>query len=303
MPELPEVETVRRGLAPLVTGRRVVDAAILDARLVAPHNPATVARDLTGAVLGAPGRRGKYLLLPLRHGARAGTLLVHLRMTGNLLHRPARPADGHPVAPHTRAVLQLDDGARLDFLDVRRFGTWILLGDADLAAHLDARLGPEPLDDAFRPATLRRALTGRRAPVKALLLDQRVVAGVGNIYADEALHRARVHPSTPGDAVSPAAVRRLVEAVREVLALGIEAQGASIRDYRTSDGGHGSMQERFAVFGRTGEPCPTCGREVVKLRVAGRGTHVCPSCQRRRAARGSRPAGGMPALRRAFDPL
>jgi formamidopyrimidine-DNA glycosylase len=304
MPELPEVETVRRTLAPLVHGRRVVDAAVLDARLVAPHDTASVASAVTGAVVGAPARRGKYLLLPLaRDGDDVATLLVHLRMTGNLLHRPAR-TDGvdQDVDRHTRAVLRLDDGARLDFVDVRRFGTWVLLGDVDLAGHLDVRLGPEPLGDDFGPAVLRRALAGRRAPVKALLLDQRVVAGVGNIYADEALHRARVHPCTPGAAVSAAAAGRLAHAVRHVLAVGIDAQGASIRDYRTPGGGHGSMQERFAVFGRTGEPCPTCGREVVKLRVAGRGTHVCPSCQRLRRP-GVRAGRGMRASARAFSSL
>jgi formamidopyrimidine-DNA glycosylase len=283
VPELPEVETVRRSLAPLVSGRRIVEVDVRDPRLVAPHEPAGVARALTGAVLAPPDRRGKYLLLPVdRDGTTAGTLLVHLRMTGTLLHRAAAEGAGRPVDPHTRAVVGLDDGSRLDFVDVRRFGTWVLLGDPHLADHLDARLGPEPLGEAFGPGVLRRALAGRRAPVKALLLDQRVVAGVGNIYADEALHRARVHPLTAGSAVSAAAATRLAEAVRHVLAVGIERGGASIRDYRTPAGGYGSMQERFAVFGRTGEPCPTCGRAIVKLRVAGRGTHLCPSCQRRR---------------------
>ena len=281
MPELPEVETVRRRLAPLVVGRRVVRAELLDPRLTAPEPPADVAARIEGRSVVGLGRRGKYLLVRLDDGA---VLIVHLRMTGNLLHHPPSTP---PAPAHVRARLTLDDATRVEFHDVRRFGTWDLLEDGAAAdAYLEARLGPEPLDGAFGPRVLRRALSTRRAPVKAVLLDQRVVAGVGNIYADEALHRARVHPETPADRVPAAAVPRIVAAVRAVLETGIEAQGASIRDYRTPGGDWGSMQERFLVFGRDGEPCLGCGREIVKLRVAGRGTHVCPGCQRRRPGNG-----------------
>jgi formamidopyrimidine-DNA glycosylase len=199
-------------------------------------------------------------------------------MTGNLLY-------GASERPYVRARLLLDDDAALTYTDLRRFGTWqVFDDDAALRVFLDARLGPEPLDGGVPARELGRRLAGRRAPVKALLLDQRVVAGVGNIYADEALHRARIHPETAGGAVARPALGRLAEALSAVLAQGIEAQGASIRDYRTPAGGYGSMQERFAVFDREGQPCPRCGTAIVKLRVAGRGTYVCPRCQRRRRA-------------------
>jgi formamidopyrimidine-DNA glycosylase len=277
VPELPEVETVRRRLAPVLEGRRIASAAILDHRLVAPEAPDAVAARLSGARIGVLDRRGKYLLVRLED---ARALVVHLRMTGNLL----LAAPDAPPRPHVRAVLELEDGVRVLYTDVRRFGTWNLLDDGQLETFLARRLGPEPLGDAFGGRALHLALAGRRAPVKALLLDQRVVAGVGNIYADEALHRARVHPQTPGAAVSREAAERLAAAVRHVLEEGIAAQGASIRDYRTPGGAPGSMQERFAVFGREGLACPSCGRPLAKIRVAGRGTHLCPRCQRRRSA-------------------
>ncbi len=274
MPELPEVETVRRRLEPHVGGRTIVAARIADPRLVCPASTDEVASALTGARIAGLGRRGKYLLVHLADGS---TLVVHLRMTGNLLlGAPASPA-------HVRAELDLDDGAMVTYTDQRRFGTWRVCDDADaLAAFLGARLGAEPLDPDFSWLTLREAFRGRRAPVKALLLDQRLVAGVGNIYADEALHLARVHPLTPGGGVTSPALHRLAGSVRAVLETGIESQGATIRDFRTPAGGYGSMQERFRVFAREGEPCPVCGTRIVKLRVAQRGTHVCPRCQRLR---------------------
>ncbi len=273
MPELPEVETVRTRLAPHVVGRTIAAATIDDPRLVRPHVPAQVEARLVGERIDRLERRGKHLLVRLGDGA---TLAVHLRMTGNLLHG-VDPAG----LRHVRAVLALDDGTRVVYTDLRRFGTWqVLEGDLEASAFLDERLGVEPLSADFTGASLHRSFRGRRAAVKALLLDQRVVAGVGNIYADEALFRARVHPATPADAISRPGAGRIAEAVRHVLELGIAAQGASISDYRTPDGGYGSMQERFQVFDRTGEPCPLCGRAIVKLRVAQRGTHVCPRCQR-----------------------
>jgi formamidopyrimidine-DNA glycosylase len=279
VPELPEVETVRRRLAPLLEGRTLSDVRVLDTRLVAPVLPAEVAARLEGATVERLDRRGKYLLVHLAGG---DLLIAHLRMTGNFLH----VANGAPEPSHLRASARLDDGTTLLYTDIRRFGTWVLLDPVDAEAHLAARLGPEPLGDAFGAAVLRQAFRGRRAPVKAVLLDQRVVAGVGNIYADEALFRARVHPLTPAAAVSGPAVARIAAAVREVLELGIEAQGATLRDFRTPTGGYGSMQERFLVYGRDGEPCVRCGATIVRTVVGGRGTHLCPRCQRRpRAAR------------------
>jgi formamidopyrimidine-DNA glycosylase len=277
MPELPEVETVRRKLVPHLTGRTIVRARIDDTRLVRPEPADAVAARLTGARVTALGRRGKHLLIGLEDG---GTLAVHLRMTGKFLVGDP-PAD----QPHLRAVLGLDDGTTIAYADQRRFGTWrVLEGDPELQEFLDERLGVEPLDDDFEGRVLAKLFAGRRASIKAMLLDQRLIAGVGNIYADEALWAAKVHPETPAGLVSRPKLDLLAKAIREVLEMALVAQGSTLRDFQTPDGAYGSMQERFKVFDRTGEPCLRCGTPIVKLRVAGRGTHVCPRCQRRRLA-------------------
>jgi formamidopyrimidine-DNA glycosylase len=200
-------------------------------------------------------------------------LVSHLRMTGNWL----LCADGEPK--YTRAVLAFSDATRVAYADARRFGTWDLLTNDETAAYLAARLGPEPIDSEFDGVVLKAAFAGRRAPVKALLLDQRLVAGVGNIYADEALHAACIHPDTPAGRLRQPQLDRLAVTTREALEDGIRAQGASISDFRDPEGGYGSMQERFRVYGRDGEPCIACGAEIIKTRCAGRGTHVCLTCQ------------------------
>ena len=235
-----------------------------------------MAARLSGATVERLDRRGKYLLVRLEGG---DVLVSHLRMTGTFLH--VDRAAEVTVPSHLRASAELDDGSTLLYTDVRRFGTWVVLDETDADAYLAARLGPEPLADGFDAAALGRAIAGRRAPVKAALLDQRVVAGVGNIYADEALFLARVHPLTPAGTLRRPALQRVAEAVQSVLQAGIEAQGASISDFRTPSGGYGSMQERFQVYGRDGEPCLACGTTIVRTVVAGRGTHLCPRCQRR----------------------
>ncbi len=274
MPELPEVETVRTRLAPHVEGRTIARARIDDVRLVRPELPATVAAALTGLAVERVERRGKYLLLRLDDGE---TLAIHLRMTGNLLRRAA----GEEAPRALRAELELDDGSIVGYTDLRRFGTWELLRDEEtLAAFLAFRLGPEPFSDAFSPEFLHASLRRREAPVKAVLLDQRVVAGLGNIYADESLWAAKIHPEVPASRLRRADAERLHGAVRDALAAGIAAQGASIRDYRMPDGGHGSAQERFAAYGRTGLPCPRCGTPIKRLVVGQRGTHFCPHCQK-----------------------
>ena len=270
MPELPEVETVRRRLAPHLAGRTIAAAEITDPRLTRPEPPSRVAARLRGDRVRELGRRGKYLLIGLGSGS---TLVVHLRMTGNLLWQPA-PAE----LPFARASLLLDDGSTVAYTDVRRFGTWQLSDDP--VALLQRTLGPEPLAD-WSAADLRRALAGRSTAVKAALLDQRTVAGVGNIYADEALFRARIHPRTPAARIGPARAARLHAAIRSVLEEGISAQGASIRDFRTPDGGYGSAQERFLVYGRGGLPCERCGGTLSRTVVAQRGTVYCHSCQPR----------------------
>ena len=272
MPELPEVETVRRALVPLLEGRTIERAEILDHRLVQPHDPAEVAAELTGETVAKADRRGKYLLLRL---ASRRVLVVHLRMTGAFLAGPAAA----PGLPHLRALLTLDDGSRLAFTDVRRFGTWTLLEPRQVRPYLAERLGPEPLG-SFSAAAFAERVGGRAAPVKAVLLDQKAIAGVGNIYADEALWRARIHPLAPASSLAPAQLASLHRAVRAALHAGIERQGATLRDYRAPDGSEGGMQDEFKVYGRDGEPCPRCGRAIAKTRVAGRGTHFCPRCQR-----------------------
>ena len=272
MPELPEVETVRAGIAPVLEGARIVDAVITDARLVRPHAPEIVASELVGERVSRVERRGKYLIVRFESGR---VLLIHLRMTGSLRHgRYGALADD----PHRRAVLSLDNGSDVAYRDVRRFGTWELLEPDELPAYLAARLGPEPLG-SISAAKLGRRLAGRRTALKAALLDQRTLAGMGNIYADEALWYARLHPLRPAGSLDDDELRRLHRGVRRALRLGIARQGASLRDYARPDGESGAMQREFRVYGREGEPCDRCGTPVAKTRVAGRGTHYCPACQ------------------------
>jgi len=274
MPELPEVESVRLRLAPLLEGRRFDTVSIFDARLTRPFDPREVATELEGERVRSLERRGKYLIVRFESGR---SLLIHLRMTGSLRH-----GDGGtlPDDPYRRAVVRLDDGSDVAYRDVRRFGTWLLLEPGELDPYLDARVGEEPLVESYRARNLAARLAGRRAPVKAAILDQRTVAGVGNIYADEALWWARVHPLTPAAELSPDEVRALHRGIRRALQRGVARQGSTLRDYRLPDGESGSMQDEFKVYGRAGEPCPRCGTPIDKIRTAGRGTCYCPSCQR-----------------------
>ncbi|MGZ4309990.1 MAG: bifunctional DNA-formamidopyrimidine glycosylase/DNA-(apurinic or apyrimidinic site) lyase [Gaiellaceae bacterium] len=283
MPELPEVETVRRRLAPLVEGRAFARVEIADARLTRPHDPLEVAGELDGERVETVDRRGKYLIVRFESGR---ALVIHLRMTGSLRHvsgSQAVAADASaaslPDHLHQRAVVMLDDKAALVYSDVRRFGTWLLLESGEVDAYIDERVGPEPLGANFGARHLGERLARRRAPVKAVLLDQRALAGVGNIYADEALWRARVHPLTPADELEPGEVKALHRAVRKALEQGIARQGSTLCDYRLPDGGTGEMQHEFKVYGRAGEPCDRCGTPIDKIRVAGRGTWYCPNCQ------------------------
>jgi formamidopyrimidine-DNA glycosylase len=272
MPELPEVETIRARLEPALTGRTFERVLINDPRLTRPEPPEAVAAALEGERVGAVRRRGKYLVLEFESGRH---LLIHLRMTGNVQH----PAPGAPD-PYRRAVVRLDDGSDVAYRDVRRFGTWELLEPGELDDFFAARkLGGEPLGRGFTADAFASALANRRAPIKAALLDQRAAAGVGNIYADEALWRARIHPLRPAGSLAPEEVTELRKAVREALRMGIARQGATLRDYRGPDGRKGRMQDRFRVYGRAGEPCFRCGTPIEKIRAAGRGTWYCPTCQ------------------------
>ncbi|MGH3039268.1 MAG: bifunctional DNA-formamidopyrimidine glycosylase/DNA-(apurinic or apyrimidinic site) lyase [Gaiellaceae bacterium] len=276
MPELPEVETIRSSLAPALTGRRLEHVEILDPRLTRPEPPELVAAALEGEQVADVRRRGKYLVVDFESGRH---LLVHLRMTGSVLH-PA--PEGGRNDPHVRAVVRLDDGSDVLYRDVRRFGIWDLLEPGELEPYFAARrLGVEPLGRSFTAAGFGRSLAGRRAPVKAALLDQRAAAGVGNIYADEALWYARVNPLTPAGDLVEEQVAALRTGIRKALQSGIRRQGATLRDYRGADGSRGRMQDEFRVYGREGEPCERCGTPIAKTRVAGRGSWYCPSCQRR----------------------
>jgi formamidopyrimidine-DNA glycosylase len=269
MPELPEVETVRRALAPALTGRTLKRVRIDDVRLTRPYDHVHIAAELQGERVAAVDRRGKYLIIRFASGR---ALLVHLRMTGSF-HIDEE-------ATHERAVAKLDDGTRVSYRDVRRFGTWLLLEPDEVQPYLDAKVGEEPLDALFTVAHLGDRLEKRKAPIKAALLDQRTLAGLGNIYTDEALWWARIHPLRPAESLARDEVRHLHRAIRRALERGIARQGADLGDgvYRG-----GRMQKEFKVYGRVDEPCDRCGTAIAKTRVGGRGTWFCPTCQ---------PAGG-----------
>ena len=263
---------MRARLGPALVGRVFESVEILDSRLTRPLDPAEVAAELEGERVETVDRRGKYLVVRFESGL---VLLVHLRMTGGFVHRRNGSAD----ARHTRAVVRLDDGSDVMYRDVRRFGTWLVLRADELDAYLAPRLGDEPLGDAFSTEALRERLSGRRAPVKAALLDQRTLAGLGNIYADEALWRARIDPRRAAGDLATEELRRLHRGIRGALRAGIERQGATLRDYRAPDGARGRMQEEFKVYGRGGEPCPRCRTPIEKTRLGGRSTWFCPHCQ------------------------
>ena len=270
---MPEVETIRRDLAPLIVGRGVVSVAIHPGaeRLAVTHPPRTMEVELTGRRVVEIDRHGKYLLLSLDDGQ---TWVVHLGMTGSLVHTAPE------ALPHRfeRARIDLDDGMSIRFNDMRKLGTWHLVHDPREAMPAS---GPDALSADFSPAWLAGRLIRRSAPVKALLLDQRVAAGVGNIYADEALWIAAIHPEAPAGTIGPRRVRRLHAAVLQTLQESLGDRGSSFSDYRDGLGAEGLHHIRVHVFRRDGQPCERCGTAIQKSRVAGRGTHFCPRCQRR----------------------
>lgn len=274
MPELPEVETVVNDLRPLVVGFRVESVSLRFPKMVRHPEPEDFVRGLTGRRIEAVTRRGKYILFRLDAPQ---ILVVHLGMTGQLLH----VAPDSPYKSHTHAVLGLEGGAELRYRDSRRFGR-LLLGEENeltLARQLP-RLGPEPLSEQFTAAELGRRLHGRRAPLKVMLLDQSVIAGVGNIYADEAAFRARVRPDRPAGRLGKVALRRLRISLQEVLRAGIRNRGSSIEDFVDVRGDRGRQQEELAVYGRGGLPCVNCGRPLALVRLGGRATVFCRRCQR-----------------------
>lgn len=288
MPELPEVETVRGGLEPVMTGRVILRADIRRPDLRWPF-PERMGARLTGARVLGLGRRSKYLLIGLDRGE---TLIVHLGMSGRLLVSGGESREtvgvfhhAHPAPmPHDHVVLDLEGGARVTMNDARRFGAMDLWPTAAIETHrLLAGLGPEPLGNAFDALHLAARLAGRRTPVKAALLDQRNVAGLGNIYVCEALWRAGINPATRAADLGEAEIAALTLAIREVLIDAIAAGGSSLRDYRQADGELGYFQHSFAVYGREGEPCARCGHEIARIVQSGRSSFFCPGCQPERS--------------------
>ena len=282
MPELPEVETVARGLRASLVGRTIVGVEVRWARSIISSDPAAFARRLAGQAVTGVGRRGKWLVVALSGG---GTLLVHLRMTGQLVLGPGGGygespcSDGEcPDDRHVRVLLFLDDGRCLRFSDTRKFGRLWLVDDP---AGVLGELGPEPLGDDFTVARLQDMLARRRGRIKPLLLNQRFLAGLGNIYTDEALWRAGIHPLRRAGTLSPAEMRRLHRAIRFVLRAAIASGGTTLPDgtYQQADGRSGEFASQLAVYGRAGQPCPRCGTAIERIRVSQRGTHFCPHCQ------------------------
>jgi len=306
MPELPEVETVRRQLEPELVGKRIESASVLDERLTRPEPTRSLERAVAGREVTAVARRGKYLLIGLEGGR---TLAMHLRMTGNLLIRRSdgdqtadlmeteplggpRLYESPPEPSHVRARFQLDDGGELLFTDIRRFGQAVVLDEGDqLEDFFSARLGIEPLSGELTPERLLEVAKDRKAPLKSFLLTQSRVAGIGNIYADEALWRARLHPLSPAGSMKLEHAERLVEGIIGALEAGLDHGGASIDDYRDARGERGSMQDEFLVHTREGEDCRRDdGGVIERIVVTGRSTYYCPTCQERLRRRPKRPA-------------
>ncbi|HEY8636045.1 MAG TPA: bifunctional DNA-formamidopyrimidine glycosylase/DNA-(apurinic or apyrimidinic site) lyase [Candidatus Limnocylindrales bacterium] len=285
MPELPEVETVARDLRPRILDATIVGARVSWARTLRTHTPEAFAEAVAGRRVETVGRRGKQLLVGLSGDA---ALTIHLKMTGQLFVVPAET----PVDPYVRLVLELADGREVRFRDIRKFGRIGLYGRDPVTGELVtevgggavfAAIGPEPLDPAFTLRDFRRRLRSRSGRLKPLLLDQSFLAGIGNIYADEALWKGRLHPLRTAGTLRPADERHLYDAIRTILAEAIERRGSSIDDYTAPDG-DGSMQDRLQVYQRTGEPCPRCGRPIKRIVIGARSTHFCSWCQRLGAA-------------------
>ena len=271
MPELPEVETTRRGLAPHVRGRHIRALRLYERRLRWPV-PAALSARVAGQRIVSTGRRGKYLLLELE----SGTLIVHLGMSGNLRVVPA----ASPRVRHDHFDLVLDSGCALRFNDPRRFGSLLYVRGDPLAHPLLAGLAPEPLAREFDANYLWRVTRGRRVAVKQLLMNSRLVVGVGNIYASEALFRARIRPRRAARSLRRPEAAQLVRAVRAVLRSAIRAGGTTLRDYLRADGSPGYFRQRLYVYERAGEPCRRCGTPVRAITQGQRSTYYCPQCQK-----------------------
>jgi len=274
MPELPEVEVIARGLNAGLPGRTIQSVEVFWERSVAP--PISVAQFIAGIAgqsIRQVWRRGKFLIVDLENGKH---LLVHLRMTGRLCIEPART----PLSPHVRARFRLDDEIELHFSDVRKFGRLYLTDDLPTVI---GKLGPEPLSDTFTAGQFARMLEGRRGCIKPLLLDQPFIAGLGNIYVDESLFHAGIHPLRRAGSLNMEESRRLHGEIRRILKEAIQRRGTTLNDYRDAEGQTGEQQNHLAVYGRTGDRCMRCGEVIQRIVVSQRGTHFCPRCQSERA--------------------
>lgn len=268
MPELPEVETIRRDLAPRIMGKSFVGLTLHWPRTVQIPSIEAFKRDLVGQTIQELDRRGKYLILRLASG---DSLILHLRMSGSLLIEPGCESD-----PYTRTVFHLDDGSRLCFRDPRKLGVMWLVNNAD---EVVGKLGPEPLGPSFTVETLTQGAKKRSSPIKAVLCDQGIIAGIGNMYADEALFAAGTHPLRPANSLTTGEIKRLYAAIRQTLKEAIECCGASISDYQRPGGQPGTAQSVFKVAHRKGEPCPSCGTPIERIPIRQRGSYFCPKCQ------------------------
>ncbi|MFA5184200.1 MAG: bifunctional DNA-formamidopyrimidine glycosylase/DNA-(apurinic or apyrimidinic site) lyase [Patescibacteria group bacterium] len=296
MPELPEVETIRRDLAACALGRRISAVNILSPK-IASHPAAFFKKSLVGRRLTGLARRGKLLILSLSP-ARTGIayLLIHLKMTGQLIYqdKQSRVAGGHSLGgrsfasavggelpnKYTRASLEFAGSGRLFFNDLRKFGYWKLATAEELEKILAANYGPEPLTATFSAAFLESLLRGRQTKIKALLLDQKKVAGLGNIYVDEALWAARIRPSRAAGSLRAREVERLYLSINQIIKLAIKHRGTTFSDYVDARGRQGNFSRLLKVYGRRGEACLACGQPIVRMKLAGRGTHYCPHCQK-----------------------
>lgn len=270
MPELPEVETIKNELLPLIIGRRITDVTVVDTKATQKLPSQEFRSGLIGQSIISLERRGKYLIFHLSGGR---VLIIHLRMTGSLLFDP----EGKDK--YARIILRFEDGHSMVFTDRRRLGVVYLTEDENQVV---GRLGIEPLNSSFTAAELAKRLKGRTAPIKALLLDQSIIAGLGNMYADEALFAARIHPLKRGGELSSAEIKRLHRSIIEILSRAIENKGASVDTYKRPDGGLGTAHNEFKVAHRLGEKCPVCGTPIERIVIRNRGSYFCPKCQRLR---------------------
>lgn len=272
MPELPEVETIRLTLLPKLIGRKIRSGEILHEKMVLGNTPAEFLSRIVGKTITGLKRRGKYLLLELSEGLTVG---VHLRMTGRLTVEKVEV----PIAKATYFRLLLDNGTELRFNDQRKFGKIFVFENGNPPPAL-VKIGPEPLSSEFTVTVMQKQFGRRSLAVKKALLNQEIIAGIGNIYADEALFVAEIHPARPVNSLTEAEIKALIQAIRQVLRESIENHGTTFRDYRDGEGNFGSYQNKLRVYGQKGKTCPKCSGQIVKMNFGGRGTHFCPLCQK-----------------------